>query len=266
MSTGKLDGLRGKTIALTRPAERVSAAVKLIEGSGGRALVAPTLELRILKTDSLREVCRRAPEWDLVIFTSPAAVESLFSTCRDFHEKIRGDCIVAVIGPKTARAASERGLRVDLVPEDYTAEGLLEALRKYDLRGRLVALPRTLSARRVLPMGLEEMGAEVLVAEAYQSGIPEDTAPAEEMIEGILKGKVDAVTFTSPLTVENLFKIAGDKEGDLIHALRGIQVAAIGPITLRKLEEYGLDAVIPERYTVRDMLAELSERMMEGEQ
>lgn len=263
MSTVKLEGLRNRTVAVTRPPERSAEAVELIEGAGGRALVAPTLELKEAHTESLREVCRRADEWDLVIFTSQAAVESLFQLCREFAGKIRKDCLVAVIGPRTARVAGEHGLRVDIVPEDYTAEGLLDALTGLNIEGWKVALPRTLSARKVLPRGLEMMGAEVLVAEAYRSGLPEDTGPAEELIDGLLDGKVDAVTFTSPLTVENLFKIAGNRCKELIEVLKRVKVAAIGPITLRKLEEHGITAVTPERYTVKDMIAALAVSMGE---
>ncbi|BAZ98225.1 MAG: uroporphyrinogen-III synthase [Methanothermobacter sp.] len=263
MSTVKLEGLRNRTVAVTRPPERSAEAVELIEGAGGRALVAPTLELKEAHTESLREVCRRADEWDLVIFTSQAAVESLFQLCREFAGKIRKDCLVAVIGPRTARVAGEHGLRVDIVPEDYTAEGLLDALTGLNIEGWKVALPRTLSARKVLPRGLEMMGAEVLVAEAYRSGLPEDTGPAEELIDGLLDGKVDAVTFTSPLTVENLFKIAGNRRKELIEVLKRVKVAAIGPITLRKLEEHGITAVTPERYTVKDMIAALAVSMGE---
>lgn len=250
--------LKGMRVAVTRPAERSAEAVKIIEDAGGVAVVAPTLELKPAATESLLEVCQRASEWDWIIFTSPAAIESLLEACSDFPQRLNEKCMVAVIGPRTGDVASEHGMRVDLLPEDYTAEGLLDALSEHELKGKRVAVPRTLSARKVLPEGLEEMGADVFVAEAYRSTLPSDRGPADELIDGIIRGEVDAVTFTSPLTVENLFRIAGDRRDKLLESMKGIHIAAIGPITLSKLSEYGLDALTPGRYTVKDMITELA--------
>jgi len=39
--------------------------------------------------------------------------------------------VVACIGPTTAEAAGKAGLRVDLVPQEHTVNGLVEALLKW---------------------------------------------------------------------------------------------------------------------------------------
>ncbi len=62
--------LEGKVIAITRPLERAQAAADIITREGGTALLAPTLELVMTRTESLMDLCQHAPELDWIIFTS----------------------------------------------------------------------------------------------------------------------------------------------------------------------------------------------------
>ena len=258
-----MEGFKGKVIAITRPLERSKTAVDIIKSYGGVPLVAPTLELLSSKTESLMELCKKANELDWIILTSPSSLNSLFKYCKDFKTRLNPNCKVAAIGPKTAKAITHYGIHTDLLPKDYTAEGLLEIFKKIPLKGKKVGLPRTFSARQVLPNGLNEMGAIVLLAEAYKSRLPSDKSLAHELIEGIIQGNVDAVTFTSPLTVTNLFEIAGEKKEVLLKALKNeaIIVVAIGPITQRPLNENGIKSIKPPKYTVKAMLKRLMEEM-----
>lgn len=256
-------GFNGKTITITRPIERSQIAVKIVEDNGGIPLVVPTLELEAFFSQSLMDLCQRAYELDWIIFTSPASLESLFKFCEDFKEKQNPDCQVAVIGPRTERVLNEYGLEADIVPEEYTAEGLLEEFREIDINGKNIGVPRTFKARDVLPEGLKNMGATVFLAEAYKSTQPKDTSKVLELVDEIIQGKIDAITFTSPLTVTNLFEIAGDKKVKLIESLKGDKttVAAIGPITQKPLDELGIISITPNKYTVEEMLLTLMNEM-----
>jgi len=255
--------LEGKVIAVTRPRERSQVAVDIITREGGVALLAPTLELVMTPTESLMELCERAPNLDWIIFTSPASLESLFNYCPDFKHILNPDCQIAVIGPRTQRALEEYDLQAKLVPEDYTAEGLLKVMVPLNLEGKIIGIPRTFSARDVLPDGLRKMGAQVLLAEAYQSTVPQDLKPVQDLIEDLLNDEVDAITFTSPLTVHNLFEIAADKKKVLINHLKSkkIKVVAIGPITGDAIQEYGITYTAPSQYTVEAMLDKMMEEM-----
>jgi uroporphyrinogen-III synthase len=258
-----MEGFKGKIIAITRPNERSKTAVDFIKSYGGVPLVAPTLELLPSKTESLMKLCERAHELDWIILTSPASLNSLFKYCKDFKARLNPNCRVAAIGPKTAKSITYHGIHTELLPNDYTAEGLLEVFKKIPLKGKKVGLPRTFSARQVLPNGLKEMGAEVFLAEAYKSTLPRDKSSAHKLIECIIQGKVDAVTFTSPLTVTNLLEIAGEKKEVLLKALKddAIIVAAIGPITQKPLDENGIKSIAPSNYTVKAMLKRLMEEI-----
>ena len=66
------------------------------------------------------------------------------------------------------------GLRADVVPERYVAEGLLEAFSSRVMRGQRVLLPRAEGARPQIVDGLEAMGARVDELTLYRSAVPAD--------------------------------------------------------------------------------------------
>lgn len=245
-----------KRIAITRPKERSKAAKEFIENYGGEAVIVPTLELKLENTDSLKELMNRSDELDWLIFTSVSSIDSIFNFYPNFLESLNPNCKIATIGTKTAEVAMNKQLHIDIIPKDYTAEGLLEEFERIDLNNKIVGVPRTFSARTILPKGLKDMGAEVILAESYKSVIPEDKKEIEELIKEILGERIDGITFTSPLTVVNLFKIANDDEKEeLVEKLSNSTLTvAIGPITGKILDEYKVKHIFPERYTVKDMI------------
>ncbi len=250
----------GKLIGITRPAERVKEAVKIIEEHGGKAMVAPTLELQISNSQSLVDLCKMVGTLDWLIFTSPTAIISLFKHCKDLKERLNPNCQIAVIGPRTEKFLQKYEIESDLVPTNYTAEGLLDAFNGFDIQNKKIGIPRTMSARDKLPDVLMAKGAHVHIAEAYSSELPVNTELVKKLIKNIIEGKIDAVTFTSTLTVNNLFKMANDKEmDDMLEVLRNgkVIVGAIGPVTAQPLKNEGIPVLIPEEYTVKAMLEKL---------
>ena len=245
-----------KRIAITRPKERSKAAKEFIENYGGEALIVPTLELKLENTDSLKELMGRFGELDWLIFTSVSSIDSIFKFYPDFVESLNSDCKIATIGTKTAEVAMNKGLHIDIIPKDYTAEGLIEEFKRIDLNNKIVGVPRTFSARTILPNSLKDMGAEVILAESYKSVIPDDKKEIENLIQEIIDEKIDGITFTSPLTVVNLFKTAEDDQKDeLVEKLSSSTLTvAIGPITGKILDDYNVKHIYPERYTVKDMI------------
>ena len=68
-----------------------------------------------------------AGDTDVWTFASVSAVDGFFENVPDAVALSR-DKTIACIGPVTAAAAREHGLHVDIVPDDFTVDGLLEAL------------------------------------------------------------------------------------------------------------------------------------------
>lgn len=249
------EGFNNKKVVVTRPVERSESLAKIIRQNNGQPLIVPTLELQLVKSKELLYVAEHLDEFDWLIFTSPAGVKSFFSV----YEKDSIPSKIAVIGVKTEEVLNKYDKTPDLIPEDFTAEGLLESFSSIDLKGKKIALPRTLSARDVLPKGLENYGACVYIAEAYTSSIPRDKSNIVQLMEDVINGQVDIITFTSPLTVHNLLEVIKEekpeKYDEFLSKLRtDVVIASIGPITGKALKQYSLPAIEANRYTVKDMI------------
>ena len=239
-------------VAITRPADRSKAACKIVEELGGQYVLAPTLDLKPVNSESLKNLIANKDLLDWIVFTSPTTITSLNLFYPDFLKNL--DCKVAVIGNKTGKIAGEQGVKVDLIPEDFTAEGLLEEFEKRNITNQTIGIPRTASARPVLPEGLEKLNNKVIVAEAYKSLFPMDEDKINDLIAKIENNEIDAITFTSHLTVTNFFKISKNKEklADLLS--NNLLTVCIGPITGKILDQYNINYIYPDTYTVRDMM------------
>jgi uroporphyrinogen III methyltransferase/synthase len=155
--------------------------------------------------------------------------------------------LVAAIGPETAATLRRGGIEPDLVPSEYRAEGLVEALRTRLERGDAVLLVRAAEAREVLPRDLEALGIRVTVAPAYRTILAREGAG--EILPLLESRRIDAVAFTSSSTVRGFLALLAP--ADACRLLEGVVVAAIGPVTAETAAEHGLHvSIMPHDYTV----------------
>jgi uroporphyrinogen III methyltransferase/synthase len=122
--------------------------------------------------------------------------------------------------------------------------------------GSRVLLARAAKARDVLPEALRAAGCRVDVVAAYETHAPpEETAAA--LASELEAGRIDAVTFTSSSTVENLCDRLGPRSAELLQRTR---VASIGPITTATAQARGLRVdVTAARYTVPGLIEALAQ-------
>ena len=239
-------------VAITRPKDRSRVACRIVEELGGQYVLAPTLDLKPVNTASLKNLIANKDSLDWIVFTSPTTITSLNLFYPDFLKNL--ECKVGVIGNKTGKLAMDNGVNVDLIPEDFTAEGLIEEFEKRNITNQTIGIPRTASARAILPEGLEKLNNKVILAEAYKSLFPMDEEKINDLIAKIENNEIDAITFTSPLTVTNFFKIANNKEKLASLLSNNLLTVCIGPITGKILDQYNVNYIYPDTYTVRDMM------------
>ena len=118
-----------------------------------------------------------------------------------------GRCQICAVGPKTAAALAPFGLRADLIPGDYKAEGVVAVFRQQTVTGRRILFPHADRAREVIPAELARLGAEVVTPVAYRNTTPE--ALPEELGAELADKRIDCMTFSSSSTVSNLARMAG---------------------------------------------------------
>ncbi len=257
--------LFGRRVVITRAREQASDFASALRELGAEPIEFPTIEIR--PPDSWAEidaVLDRLPGYDWMVFTSVNGVRFFVERLRARGRDVRalGPARICAIGPATAAAIDGLGLRVDVVPAEYRAEAVVEALDgavgAEGLGGRRVLLPRAAEARDVLPKELARRGAMVDVVVAYRTVMPAEGT--EGMRALLAEGKVDAVAFTSSSTVRNFVEMIGRDAAPGL--LARTTVAAIGPITAETAARCGLRVgLVPEAYTIPALTAALVARL-----
>jgi uroporphyrinogen III methyltransferase/synthase len=199
---------------------------------------------------------RELQNYDLLILTSGNAVRYFFQRMEALGLDARAlaNCRICAVGPKTADEIRLFGIKPDLIPADYKAEGVVEELSRLDLHNSRVLYPCADKARDFIPRELQRLGAHVDNPVAYRNIFPERLPP--ETLFALEKRSVDCITFTSSSTVQNLAAMLGEEM--MLDMLKGVVVASIGPITSKSCRELGLKVDIePSEHTLDALTAEL---------
>lgn len=191
------------------------------------------LQMECLEEDGKRamaSVYPRLGDYTWLVLTSVNGVrlffEGLFQSGRDL--RALGQLKVAAIGAATCKALSDRGIKPDLVPEEYCSDSLAQALGNVLHSGDRVLMARARGASLKLNQML------------IKAGIPFDDIPLYD-VKGVPCLRMEerlslcrVLIFASPSGVR-AFKQAGGFR--LLGDLRPPLYAAIGPVTAKALEE-----------------------------
>ena len=157
---------------------------------------------------------------------------------------------LCAVGPGTAARLTRFGLKVDLIPDDHSADGVVAALqaRPGRCRGKRVLFPKADIARDMLPEELRAAGAEVTEVVAYRT-VTAGERRASRHLPQLLDRRIDVVTFTSASAVRAFVTIYGaEQAADL---LNHTVVATIGPVTAEAALRYGITPqIMPATSTV----------------
>ncbi len=227
--------LFGQKIVVTRAADQAGEFSDRLRSLGADAIELPVIALEPpLDPAPLDAAIENLSSYDWLIFTSVNGVRFFMDRLDQSPHDLRSlKARICVIGPATRNAVEELHLKVDLMPGEYVAESLVKAFASENLAGKKILLPRAAVARDVIPVELENLGAQIDVVEAYRNVVPPNAAArAHEVFSG--EKKPDWITFTSSSTVKNLLAITGRE------ALEGLRTASIGPVTSSTLCAHGV--------------------------
>lgn len=262
----------GHRILITR---EHSGGFESLEELGAEILQFSTVETVPPKTwDDLDTAIKNVNTYDWLIFTSSNGVKYFFRRLYERGVDIRElkGLKICAIGAKTAEEIGKLGLRVDLVPEEFRAEGLVdafvkmqsakgkepvatesEAKRHLPLHGMRFLLPRAEVAREIFPEKVRELGGTVDVPVAYRAVKPE--LHGKRLRRFLKEGRITVATFTSAATFNNFRQIMGEDADDL---LKGVAIAVIGPVTAKAIEKAGMKVdIMPGAATVEAMVEEI---------
>jgi uroporphyrinogen III methyltransferase/synthase len=223
-----------------------------LEALGAETLFVPVIEIAdAAEASSLERAIHNLASYDWLIFTSVNGVRHFVEALDRSDVDLRSlRAKLCAIGPATRAAVEALHLRVDVMPKEYVAESLVEALAGEDLKGKRILLPRAAVARDLVPVKLRERGAVVDVVEAYRTIIPADAAVRAKEA---LARKPHWIAFTSSSTVNNLLAVTGRE------TLEGIKIASIGPVTSATARAAGLTVdVEADPHTIEGLVDAIS--------
>jgi uroporphyrinogen III methyltransferase/synthase len=220
--------LHDEVVAVTRARAQSSGLAERIRGLGAEVVETPAIRIEPRPVEGeLADAVGRIGEYALVCFTSPNGVHLFFDALAGDARSLAGSTIAA-IGPGTASALLQHGIRADVVPEKFVAEALVDALAGEELYGKRVLIARAAEARAVLPDSLRERGAQVDDVAVYDTV----AEPLSDAQRAALE-RATYVTFTSSSTVRFLLDSG-------VRPPAGARVVSIGPVTSATAEEHGL--------------------------
>ncbi len=161
------------------------------------------------------------------------------------------------MGSKTAGMCERSNIPVHIVPSEFSGEGVIDELEEYDLKGKLIFIPRSAIGREELPEGLKKRGAKIKTASVYNIGLPSDDT-IFECRKKLRNSKPDLFVFTSPSTFQNFLEI--QSIFDPLDYFRNLTVAVIGPTTKAAVEKKKVKVdIIPSEYTIDGLVNSIVE-------
>jgi uroporphyrinogen III methyltransferase/synthase len=246
-----------------------SGGFEPLEDLGAEMIEFPAIEIAPPKNyDELDSTINKIEEYNWIIFTSGNGVKYFFKRLLEKDKDIRDlkGIRICAIGTKTAAEIQRYGIKVDLMPDEFNAEGLISAvvqksrsakatskltnLSASALKGMKFLLPRAEKAREIFPEKVKELGGEIDVPAAYRAVKPE--MHGKRLKRFLKEGRISVATFTSASTFDNFIEIMGADADEL---LRDVAIAVIGPVTARAVEKAGLKVqIMPETATIEAMV------------
>jgi uroporphyrinogen III methyltransferase/synthase len=247
--------LFGKRVLVTRAEHQTKELSQLLLERGAVPVEMPVIKISPPGTwKELDQAIMNLKRYDWIIFTSVNAVEIFWKRLQSKKLDARqfAGTKIGAIGPATAGALEAKGLHADYIPKTYTSQGFLAGLKKQDVVGRRVLLPRADIAGNELSEGLTKLGAKVYQVTAYRTAtVTSSVSQAKQML---LSGEIDVITFTSASTVNGLLAILGQKW----EVIKQARLACIGPNTTAALADKGLKAdIVAREHTMAGLVSSM---------
>ena len=247
--------LWGKKVLVTRAREQASALTAKLTELGAEVTETPAIRFSAPTDEyaALDTAINNVAAFTWLIFTSANGVKNFFARLNGAGRDSRalGRTKIAAIGSATAAELVKYGIRADLVPREYRAEGLSAELTPLIGTQDNILIARAEEAREILPEQLRQTGAKVTVAAAYKTVAALDQA--DELKTSLAAGKIDWITFTSSSTVKYLSAHLSAND------IKRAQVACIGPVTADTCRAVGIEpTVVAEEYTIDGLVSALT--------
>lgn len=259
--------LAGFTVGVTA-ARRAEELIALLQRKGAQVLHGPAIRIVPLADDREALTATRAvlaAPVDLVVVTTGIGFRGWMDAADGWGigEQLRaamGGATVYCRGPKARGAVRAAGLVDAWSPPSEESAELLEHLLTMDLHGKRVAIQLHGEPLRHFVSALRAAGAEVVEVPVYRWIGPADLAPLDRLIDALVGGQLDAVTFTSAPAVASLLARAADlghREAVLAALRSDVLACCVGPVCALPLVELDVPCSLPDRGRIGSMVRQL---------
>lgn len=259
--------LAGFTVGVTA-ARRADELGALLERRGANVQYGPAIRIIPLADDSdLLRATRSLLDGpvDVAVATTGIGFRGWVEAAEGWGlgEALRaklGSAHVLTRGPKAKGAVRAAGLVEHWSPESEASAELLDHLLESGVDGRRIAVQLHGEPLREFVDALRSAGAEVVEIPVYRWTGPADPGPLERLLDAVLAGQVDAITFTSAPAAASMLRAAeqGGRRDALLEALRTrVLVACVGSITAGPLSGMDVPVIQPDRARIGALVREV---------
>ncbi len=216
VSADQIRELAGFTVAVTAERRR-DEMTALLERRGARVVTGSAINIVPLADDKALHAATAAciglaP--DLVIATTGFGFRGWLEAAEGWglgdalRSALRAASLVAR-GPKPCGAIRAAGLTEEWAARTESCDEVLSRLLAQGVAGRRIAVQEHGEPQVEFAAALRAAGAIVVDVPVYRWRLPADIAPVRRVVDQLVNGQVDAVTFTSALAVRAFLLIAG---------------------------------------------------------
>lgn len=268
--------LGGFTVGVTA-ARRGEEFAQLLRRRGAEVISAPAIEIVPLADDTELVAATRAlidepPQ--VVVVTTGVGFRGWWEAAAGWGltEQLRtvlGGARVLARGPKAVGAIRGAGLREYWSPESESSAQVRDRLLAEGIEGVRIAVQLHGETTEWEPLpdlcaALRTAGADVVPIPVYRWQPPPDPAPMDHLIDAVISGNVDCLTFTSAPAVASLLTRSQQTQRleAVLAALRGpVLAAGVGPITAGPLTRLEIPVTIPDRSRLAALVRHLETRL-----
>lgn len=253
--------LFGKKIVITRPLNQNSTLYFKLLDEGADPIPFDLVETILRKKVSIRKLFDNDYDW--IIFSSENGVRFFFASLElnrlDF--RVLGNSRIAALGEKTAQQLRAFHINPDFVPSRYDSSTFLkEFVNSFDIEKARILRVKGNFTNDPISQELSKLCNKFVTLEVY------DIHPRKISIEeetNIIQSNPDGIIFTASLIVERFFEVFGKEIA--LQFLNRTDVFSIGPMTQRKLIEYGVNKVVTSKvHTIEGIVETIKKHYNRG--
>lgn len=228
--------LFGKNIVITREARSAITTIKRLEQLGANVISFPTIKIAEIKPNiKLDKSIENIKLYSHIVFTSVNGVKVFFNRYFELGRDIRdmAGIRIAAVGSKTQNAIEKYGIKVDMVPDEFVGEELIESLLPELKQSDNVLIPRAKIARDILVNELQKISSvdEIAIYDTLKTENSKD-----EILEIIRELDDYHLLFTSSSTFTNFKEILEENADEVF---KNGKIISIGPITTDTIVKAG---------------------------